>query len=87
MLLVGIATYIVVCGVGFTLRELKDFLLLAVLVGTAQGGVQALSRSFFGKLIPAGTGLPEVEQRLEAQDPRAAEFAAPEEEADEELVV
>lgn len=53
MLLVGIATYIVVCGVGFTLRELKDFLLLAVLVGTAQGGVQALSRSFFGKLIPA----------------------------------
>ena len=41
----------------------------------------------FGKLIPAGTGLPEVEQRLEAQDPRAAEFAAPEEEAGEELVV
>ena len=40
-----------------------------------------------GKLIPAGTGLPEVEQRLEAQDPRAAEFAAPEEEAGEELVV
>ena len=40
-----------------------------------------------GKLIPAGTGLPEVEQRLEAQDPRAAEFAAPEEEADEELLV
>ena len=40
-----------------------------------------------GKLIPAGTGLPEVEQRLEEQDPRAAEFAAPEEEADEELVV
>ena len=40
-----------------------------------------------GKLIPAGTGLPEVEQRLEAQDPRAAEFAAPEEDADEELVV
>ena len=38
-----------------------------------------------GKLIPAGTGLPEVEQRLEEQ--RAAEFAAPEEEADEELVV
>ena len=40
-----------------------------------------------GKLIPAGTGLPEVEQRLEARDPRAAEFAAPEEEAGEELVV
>lgn len=53
MILVGIATYIVVCGVGFTLRELRDFLVLAVLVGTAQGGIQALSRSFFGKLVPA----------------------------------
>lgn len=28
------------------------FWLMAVLVGTVQGGVQALSRSFFGKLVP-----------------------------------
>ena len=28
------------------------FWILAILVGTAQGGVQALSRSFFGKIIP-----------------------------------
>ncbi len=27
-------------------------MVLAVLVGTAQGGIQALSRSFFGKLVP-----------------------------------
>ena len=27
------------------------FILLAFLVGTAQGGIQALSRSFFGKLV------------------------------------
>ena len=40
-----------------------------------------------GKLIPAGTGLPEVEQRLEDRPARRWEFAAPEEEADEELVV
>ena len=26
--------------------------LMAVLVGTVQGGIQALSRSFFGKLVP-----------------------------------
>jgi Permeases of the major facilitator superfamily len=29
---------------------------LAVLVGTSQGGIQALSRSYFGKLIPKDSG-------------------------------
>ena len=53
MILFGIATYIVVCMLGFNLKEMKDFLLLAVLVGTAQGGIPALSRSFYGKLVPA----------------------------------
>jgi len=53
MILFGIATYILVCVVGFRLDEMKDFLFLAVLVGTAQGGIQALSRSFYGKIIPA----------------------------------
>ena len=53
MILFGIATYTVVCMLGFQLQELKDFLMLAVLVGTAQGGIQALSRSCYGKLIPA----------------------------------
>ena len=53
MILFGIATYVVVCGVGFSLKTMKDFLILAVLVGTAQGGIQALSCSFYGKLVPA----------------------------------
>jgi len=53
MILFGIATYIVVCFLGFNLKAMKDFLMLAVLVGTAQGGIQALSRSFYGKLVPA----------------------------------
>ena len=52
MILTGITTYIVVCFVAFRLSTLRDFLILAVLVGTAQGGIQALSRSFFGKLVP-----------------------------------
>ena len=52
MILVGIATYLVVCVVGIRLATLKDFLILAVLVGTAQGGIQALSRSYFGKIVP-----------------------------------
>lgn len=53
LILFGIATYIVVCMLGYNLKEMKDFLMLAVLVGTAQGGIQALSRSFYGKLVPA----------------------------------
>jgi len=53
MILFGIITYMVVCILGFNLKEMKDFLMLAVLAGTAQGGIQALSRSFYGKLVPA----------------------------------
>ena len=34
-------------------RSSALFWTMAVLVGTCQGGIQALSRSFFGKLIPA----------------------------------
>jgi len=52
MILFGIATYIVVCVLGYNLKVMKDFLMLAVLVGTAQGGIQALSRSYYGKLVP-----------------------------------
>ena len=29
-----------------------DFWILALLVGTSQGGIQALSRSYFAKLVP-----------------------------------
>lgn len=53
MILFGIATYVVVCAVGYRLETMRDFLVLAALVGTAQGGIQALSRSYYGKLIPA----------------------------------
>ena len=61
MLLTGIITYMIICGVAMFLEPLRamgqtqllmGFLLLAVLVGTAQGGIQALSRSFYGKLVP-----------------------------------
>ena len=52
MLYVGIATYIFICIFALTLDSMTKFIILAVLVGTAQGGVQALSRSMFGQLIP-----------------------------------
>lgn len=49
---VGIVTYTFICIYALTLESLLTFIILAVLVGTAQGGVQALSRSLFGQLIP-----------------------------------
>ena len=61
MILFGIATYMVVCLVALGLEPLRlmgeiplllGFVVLAFLVGTAQGGIQALSRSFYGKLVP-----------------------------------
>jgi len=38
------------------LKTARDFWILAVLVGTSQGGLQALSRSYFGKIIPKDSG-------------------------------
>jgi UMF1 family MFS transporter len=48
----GLAVY---CGVtlwGAFLTEVWEFYALAVAVGLVQGGVQALSRSFFARLVP-----------------------------------
>lgn len=52
MIYVGIATYTFICIFALSLDSLLTFIVLAVLVGTAQGGVQSLSRSLFGQLIP-----------------------------------
>lgn len=52
MLLIGIAIYIVICFVGYNMKSAVEFWILAFLVATSQGGIQALSRSYFGKMIP-----------------------------------
>jgi len=52
MLLVGILIYTGICIYAFFLKSVLDFWILAMLVGTSQGGIQALSRSYFGKLVP-----------------------------------
>lgn len=49
---VGIGVYLFICVFGFFMRSLWQFWVLAVLCATSQGGIQALSRSMFGKLIP-----------------------------------
>lgn len=52
MLYVGIIVYIIVCSYAYFLKTVVDFWILAMLVATSQGGIQALSRSYFGKLVP-----------------------------------
>lgn len=52
MIFVGILVYIFICIYAYFLKTALDFWILAMLVGTSQGGVQALSRSYFAKLIP-----------------------------------
>lgn len=52
MLYVGISVYIIVCIYAFFLKTTLDFWILAMLVATSQGGIQALSRSYYAKLIP-----------------------------------
>lgn len=51
-ILVGIIIYLFICLDALRLKSLADFWILAILVGTSQGGLQALSRSYFGQLIP-----------------------------------
>lgn len=48
----ALLTYLCICGVGFVMSETWQFFLLAGLIGSAQGGAQALSRSLFASLIP-----------------------------------
>jgi UMF1 family MFS transporter len=48
----GLLVYVVITLLGYYMRTATDFFVLAILVGTVQGGVQALSRSLFASMIP-----------------------------------
>ncbi|MBN1604223.1 MAG: MFS transporter [Chitinispirillaceae bacterium] len=53
MIIVGIIIYMLVAGVGsLVLQNQTQFIILAAITGLAQGGIQALSRSYFGKIVP-----------------------------------
>ena len=52
MLLIGVLIYSGICIYAFFIKTAFDFWVLAMLVGTSQGGIQAISRSYFAKLIP-----------------------------------
>ena len=64
MLLAAICMYLLICILGFIMgfgleeafltipQATTLFFALAILVGTVQGGIQAISRSYFGKMVP-----------------------------------
>ena len=53
MIIIAVAAYVgIVLFAAFFLKTAVEFWILAILVGMFQGGVQALSRSYFGKIIP-----------------------------------
>lgn len=51
-ILLGICIYLFVTVWGAFIQNRTEFYIMAVLIGMVQGGVQALSRSFFAKIIP-----------------------------------
>ncbi len=64
MLIASVFIYFIICILGFIMGfgieegfltnsgALVIFWILAIMVGSVQGGIQALSRSYFGKIIP-----------------------------------
>ena len=54
ILTIGICIYILVCVYASYMTTAFEFYVIAGTVGLVQGGVQAISRSFFSNLIPKG---------------------------------
>lgn len=52
LIFVGIITYTLICCYAYFIDSVFDFWILAMAVGSAQGGIQAISRSYFAKLVP-----------------------------------
>jgi UMF1 family MFS transporter len=51
-ILIAIAVYLVLVLWAAFIRERYEFYVMAVVIGLVQGGVQALSRSFYARIIP-----------------------------------
>jgi UMF1 family MFS transporter len=51
-IMIALAVYTLTAIVGYFMNDVVDFYILAGLVGTVQGGAQALSRALFARLIP-----------------------------------
>jgi MFS transporter, UMF1 family len=49
---ISLAVYLGIAVLGYYMKSSRDFFILAILVGTVQGGSQALSRSLFTTMVP-----------------------------------
>ncbi|MDZ7262010.1 MAG: MFS transporter [candidate division KSB1 bacterium] len=49
---IAIAVYLLVSVWGAFMQNKNEFYILAIIIGLVQGGIQALSRSFYARLIP-----------------------------------
>lgn len=52
LIMAAIIGYTAICIYGYFMNSIVDFFILAFFVGLFQGGIQALSRSYFAKLVP-----------------------------------
>lgn len=52
MIVFGILIYILITIIGYNITHAYHMWIIALLVGVAQGGIQSISRSYFGKMIP-----------------------------------
>jgi UMF1 family MFS transporter len=53
-ILIGIAVYAGIAAYAYFLQTEQQFMIMALIIGLVQGGVQSLSRSLFGRLVPPG---------------------------------
>ena len=51
-IIICLFVYILITFIAYNLKTIYDFYLIAVLIGIVQGGIQALSRSYYSTLIP-----------------------------------
>lgn len=52
MMIVGILTYVVAVAFAYFMKTISHIFILGAIIGSAQGGIQALSRSYYAKIIP-----------------------------------
>jgi UMF1 family MFS transporter len=50
----ALSVYVAATCYAYFIEGVRDFFVLAVIVGLVQGGIQSLSRSYFGRLVPDG---------------------------------
>jgi UMF1 family MFS transporter len=53
-ILIAIGVYFLATFGAYFIHSERDFLVLAIVIGLVQGGIQSLSRSLYGRLVPSG---------------------------------